>query len=138
MEQNSLEKKWGKEGLSLGWVAVPSSLLILQKTLGIEPVAMNVLFNLIASWWETSKYPYLSQNVIAGRIGTSKRTVQRAIRELENLRLIEVKRTTVTHPVFKGRNVYDLSPLVETLIKLSPELKKRMSSMKEDEFDDLF
>ncbi|MGS4743854.1 MarR family transcriptional regulator, partial [Citrobacter farmeri] len=100
MEQNSLEKKWGKEGLSLGWVAVPSSLLILQKTLGIEPVAMNVLFNLIASWWETSKYPYLSQNVIAGRIGTSKRTVQRAVRELENLRLIEVKRTTVTHPVF--------------------------------------
>ncbi|WP_235423323.1 helix-turn-helix domain-containing protein, partial [Enterobacter hormaechei] len=112
-----------KDGLSLGWVAIPSSLLILQKTLGIEPVAMNVLFNLIASWWETSKYPYLSQNVIAGRIGTSKRTVQRAVRELENLRLIEVKRTKVTHPVFKGRNVYDLSPLAETLIKLSPELK---------------
>jgi predicted transcriptional regulator len=124
MKQSSLHEKWGNESLMVGWTAIPSSLLILQKTLGIDSVCLNVLMNLIASWWETSKNPYLSQQVIAERIGISKRTVQRAIRELENLRLLEVKRTDITHPTFKGRNVYDLSPLVETLIKLTPTLKQ--------------
>jgi len=30
----------------------------------------------------------------------------------------------ITHPIFKGRNIYDLSPLVEVLIKLTPSLKQ--------------
>ncbi|MDW5513451.1 helix-turn-helix domain-containing protein, partial [Klebsiella pneumoniae subsp. pneumoniae] len=123
MKSSSLHEKWGNEALLMGWTAIPSSLLMLQKTLGIDSVALNVLMNLTASWWETAKNPYPSQQVIAERMGTSKRTVQRAIRELENLRLLEVKRTEITHPVFKGRNVYDLSPLVEILIKLTPTLK---------------
>lgn len=123
MKQSSLGEKWGEDALMMGWTAIPSSLLMLQKTLGIDSVALNVLMNLTASWWETAKKPYPSQQVIAERMGTSKRTVQRAIRELENLRLLEVKRTEITHPIFKGRNVYDLSPLVEVLIKLTPSLK---------------
>lgn len=127
MKKDSLEEKWGQETLLLGWTAIPSSVLILQKTLGIDSVALNVLLNLIASWWQSSKYPYPSQSVIAERMGTSKRTVQRAVRDLENLRLLKVNRTSITHPTFKGRNIYDLSPLVETLIKLTPELKHVMS-----------
>ena len=39
----------------MGWTAVPSSLLMLQKTLGIDSVALNVLLNLTASWWEAAK-----------------------------------------------------------------------------------
>ena len=124
MKSSSLNEKWGDEALIMGWTAIPSSLLMLQKTLGINSVALNVLLNLTASWWETAKNPYPSQQTIAERMGTSKRTVQRAIRELENLRLIEVKRTEITHPIFKRRNIYDLSPLVEVLIKLTPSLKQ--------------
>ncbi|EOV8466253.1 helix-turn-helix domain-containing protein, partial [Escherichia coli] len=123
MKTSSLNEKWGDEALLMGWTAIPSSLLMLQKTLGIDSVALNVLMNLTASWWETAKNPYPSQQMIADRMGTSKRTVQRAIRELENLRVLEVKRTEITHPIFKGRNVYDLSPLVEILIKLTPTLR---------------
>lgn len=124
MKPSSLNEKWGDEALVMGWTAIPSSLLMLQKTLGIDSVALNVLLNLTASWWEAAKNPYPSQQTIAERMGTSKRTVQRAIRELENLRLIEVKRTEITHPIFKGRNIYDLSPLVEVLIKLTPSLQQ--------------
>ena len=124
--KSSLADKWGSESLELGWTAIPSSLLLLQKTLGITPIGLNVLMNLIASWWEAPKNPYVSQQMIADRIGTSKRTIQRAVRDLENLRLIEVKRTDKSHPVFKGRNVYDLNPLVVILIKMTPSLKHMM------------
>ena len=55
MKSSSLNEKWGDEALIMGWTAIPSSLLMLQKTLGINSVALNVLLNLTASWWETAK-----------------------------------------------------------------------------------
>lgn len=127
---NQLETKWGKETLSMGWVAFPSSLLFLQSKFDLSAMGLNVLLHLIMHWWDPKSPPYPSQESIAKRIGVSKRTVQRAVDELENIGLIEKEATFKEHPKYRGRNKYNLMPLVNILKSQTPEVKKNITSKK--------
>jgi len=123
----ALESKWGKSALTMGWTAVPSALFFLQGTLSISPVAFNVLLNLLAHWWKVYEWPHPSQESLAIRMSVSVRTVQRGLAELENMGLITRRKTSKEHPKYKGRNIYDLTNLVESLNKLAPNIKEKLS-----------
>lgn len=125
-EQDKFQEKWGTSALAMGWTAIPTSLFFLQGTLSISPVAFNVLLNILAHWWKTHEWPHPSQNSLASRMSVSVRTVQRAIYELEHMGLLTKIRTSKDHPKYKGRNIYDMTNLVESLNELTPDLKEKL------------
>jgi len=86
--------------------------------------ALNVLLHLFSHWWGDGLV-YPSQVAIAGKMGVSKRTVQRGITELVELGLIGRSKTQLNSK-FKGRNVYDLNPLVKKLQSMSVGLKPKV------------
>jgi len=125
-------EKWGNESLKLGWTALPTALLILQGKLGISPLGLNILLNLVSLWWDVSEQPYPSQQTLANRIGVSKRSIQRESLSLIKAGLLKTRRSTYQDEKLHGRNAYDLKPLVEKLQELSPNLAKAMKKNKED------
>lgn len=132
--ENLFANKWGNSALAMGWTGIPTSLFFLQGTLSISPLAFNILLNLIAHWWKTHEWPHPSQDGLAKRVGVSTRTIQRGISELETLGLIMRQRTSKDHPKYKGRNLYDLSPLINTLNKLTPDINEKLNE-KQPELD---
>lgn len=122
MKPTSLKDKWGGEAMALGWVALPTSLLFLQSQLGISPTGLNIIIQLIMHWWSAEERPHPSQESIAGRMGVSQRTVQREIAELVRMGIIRKQNSPVRHPKYKGRNLYDLTPLVALLNENTPAL----------------
>lgn len=82
-------------------------------------------------WWKPDELPYPSQESISNRIGVSKRTVQRAVAELEKSELLIVERTAKDHPKFRGRNKYDLSPLISILAEETLEAKEKIKFYQE-------
>ncbi|MCQ1100364.1 MULTISPECIES: helix-turn-helix domain-containing protein [Acinetobacter] len=122
-KSDSFDEKWGEETAKHGWVGVPTTLFFAQQALGINALELNVLLNLIMHWWNKEKSPYPSQAAIARRMGVSVRTVQRTLDDLVEKQLIEKQRSSIHNPVFKGRNVYNLSPLVHHLKMISIDLK---------------
>lgn len=138
MKKDILTQKWTTESLKMGWVSFPSSLLFLQKSFDLSPIGLNVLLHLIMHWWDPSEDPYPSQESIAKRIGVSKRTVQRAMQELEDNKLIERQTTSREHPKYRGRNKYSLKPLVQALEMETPILKTKISYYKNQSEDSEF
>lgn len=126
----TLKEKWSSGALAMGWAAIPTSLFFIQGELSISPLAFNVLLNLVAHWWKPYEWPHPSQDSIAKRMNVSVRTIQRGIAELENLGLLSRNRTSKDNPKYKGRNLYDLSPLVELLNRLTPEIKQKIEEKK--------
>lgn len=125
--KTQFEDKWGNDALLMGWTAIPTSLFFLQSSLSISPIAFNVLLNLLAHWWKTHEWPHPSQENLAARIGVSVRTVQRGLFELEDRGVIMKIKTSRDHPKYKGRNIYDLSKLVDTLNERTPNLKESVT-----------
>lgn len=123
---NTLENRWSADALGMGWTAIPSSLFFLQGEMLLSPLAFNVLLNILTHWWKSHEWPHPSQESIALRMGVSIRTVQRGVAELEEKGLVIRLKSSRENPRYKGRNRYDLSPLVEQLEKLTPELKKKI------------
>lgn len=127
ISKTQFEDKWGNDALLMGWTAIPTSLFFLQSSLSISPIAFNVLLNLLAHWWKTHEWPHPSQENLAARIGVSVRTVQRGLFELEDRGVLMKIKTSRDHPKYKGRNIYDLSKLVDTLNERTPNLKESVT-----------
>lgn len=123
-------QKWGERSLGLGWTAIPTTLIFLQNQLGITPLGMNILLNLVAHWWDASEKPYPAQESLATRIGVSKRSIQREMGTLIEQGLLSKKQSPKNHPKYHGRNSYDLSPLVKKLAEFSPSLVEAMKTKK--------
>ena len=124
-----IEKKWGKDVLSLGWTPIPTALLLLQNDIGLTAVEMNILIHLLSHWWKVDDKVYPSQDSIAAKMGVSKRTVQRGIDRLEELKIIEVQ-STPRGGKYNGKNIYDLRPLSLILEHNTPHLRYRMEMTK--------
>lgn len=117
-----LNEKWGENSLILGFTQVPTTLIYAQKELGLSSIEINILLNLLTHWWKKEEFPYPSQAGIAHRMGVSTRTVQRTLAGLETKGLIVRNKTSRDNNKYKGRSIYDLSPLVKILEEKSPEL----------------
>lgn len=124
MKKESLLEKWSEMALTMGWTAIPNALFFMQKPLGLSPINFNVLLNLFSHWWESGSWPYPSQKGLASRIGVSVRTIQRSLDELVDKKLITRKPTMRNHPRYKGRNIYDLTPLIQYIELMAPQLKE--------------
>lgn len=122
--------KWGSESLGMGWTAIPTTLIFLQSQLQITPLGMNIILNLVAHWWDANEKPYPAQESLASRMGVSKRSVQRELNSLIGLGLISKKQSSKNHPKYRGRNSYDLTPLVKILSEFSPSLVAAMKNKK--------
>ncbi|EPE4145987.1 helix-turn-helix domain-containing protein, partial [Yersinia enterocolitica] len=125
--KNGLEEKWGKSALAMGWSGIPTSLFFLQGALNMSPTTFNVLLHLIIHWWKPYEWPHPSQESISVRMGVSTRTVQRSLQELEYYGLLTKIRTSKDNPKYKGRNIYDLSKLVNSLNELTPNLNEKLN-----------
>jgi hypothetical protein len=122
-DRRRAEHKFGAPVMKLGYTMVPNLLLQGQGRLGISPVQLNVLVQLIQHWWDAQSDPFLAKETIARRMGKSPRQIQRYLTELEEAGLI--KRI----PRFKGHkaqtsNAYGLDGLVAKLAEIEPAFTK--------------
>lgn len=127
MKKSSFNDKWGDLTSQLGFVPFPTALIFAQDELKLSPTQVNVLINLLVHWWSADQYPYPSQKAIAFRMGVSTRTVQRTLAELEGKKLIIRQKTSMENKKYKGRSIYNLEPLVNTLNTITPRLIDQLS-----------
>ncbi|MGO7360161.1 helix-turn-helix domain-containing protein [Rhizobium ruizarguesonis] len=113
--------KWGYEVAERGFTQVPHYLMFLNQFVDeghrLTPVELLLLIQLVSVWWRKEEQPYPSMATLAVRCGVSERQVQRSVARLEKLNLLKrVKRRTSG---IISSNAYDLTPLVEFLVKVS-------------------
>jgi hypothetical protein len=104
--------KWG-EAARAGYQAVPDLLLKHQDVLKLNPTELVVLLNVLMHWWYSTQKPFPRPTTIARRMGSTVRTVQRAIAKLEDEGLL-VRRMTS-----KGVAELDPDPLVQKLCEFA-------------------
>ena len=109
-----------------GFVAVPMSLLKLQSKLGLDPVDLGVVVNLLGYRWTSEAGVFPRNSIIAKRMGVSERTVQRSTQKMIKLGLI-----TRTLDV-EGRRVLKLDTLVALVAKLTPSTEWRADALNDD------
>jgi len=119
-DQKESEKKWGKAVMSHGYCIFPSILLQAQGRLGVSAQEMVVLLQLAEHWWKFANKVYPSKDVIAQRVGLSTKQVQRHIRQLEELKLVQ-RIERYRSGGSRTTNEYDLSGLVAKLKTIEPD-----------------
>ena len=116
-----LRQKW-KSSLDGGFTVVPSVLLQTLPALGIRASELAVLVCLIDAWWKPDDMPWPSKARLAGLLGVSDKTIQRAIRRLEARGLIVSEARHRSHGG-QTSNRYDMTPLVARLEAITKDLK---------------
>ena len=82
------ERKWSKDLMAAGWTAVPNVIFVEQRSLGLDPLDINIILHLSALWANSDASPSPAKRAVAGALGVDPRTVQRRIAELEKKGLI--------------------------------------------------
>lgn len=97
-----------------GFTAVPDVLIRSQRQLNLSSTEMVVLLNILLHWWREDEWPYPRISAIGERMGTSRRTVERAIRSLQEKGLVVHRRGEAmgAGPVVRR---FDLSGLIDAL-----------------------
>jgi len=106
--------RWGA-ALDAGFTAVPNVLLKAQAELQLNHVEMIVLLNILMHWWQPDKMPFPRSSSIADRMGTTQRTVQRALTTLAEKGL--VKKISIGEGA-KRETFIDVAPLRAALEKI--------------------
>jgi hypothetical protein len=101
------------EAARVGFPAVLNLLLKHQKTLKLSPTELVVLLNVLMHWWCQHQKPFPRPTTIARRMGSTVRTVQRAIAKLESEQLL------IRQLGPKRVRVLDPEPLVRRLSELA-------------------
>jgi len=85
---DTIAERWGS-AVDAGFTAVPNALVRAQDKLGLSATDLVVLLNIVMHWWHRDRRPTPRSTAIAKRSGIGHRTVQRSLRRLEKLGLIE-------------------------------------------------
>lgn len=83
------EAKWSKPLMAAGWTAMPSVIIEKQEALGLDALDMNIILHLSHYWWTPDNLPHPSVATIAKAVGVKPRTVQKRIKALHELGMIE-------------------------------------------------
>ena len=67
----SHERIWGKAVIRHSYAGIPSILIRSQRRLGISPIQMNILIQLLDYWRDPTRPPFPSKKAIADRIGVT-------------------------------------------------------------------
>ncbi|WP_375462170.1 helix-turn-helix domain-containing protein [uncultured Enterovirga sp.] len=120
--------RWG-DAVDPGMLIVPAILLRHQQRLGLTPLEMLLVLNIVAEWDEPNELPSPRPSVLAKRIGTSPRTIQRAITKLAQAGLVERRPSETCRGMTVRR--FDLSGLRKRLQELSlPQARVRPDASK--------
>lgn len=127
---SSQERIWGKAVLRHGYAGIPSVLIQAQSRLGISPLQMNIIIQLLDYWRDPDRRPFPSKKELAGRINVTDKTIQNNIRALEQAGLIrrEQRRTAAGD---WNSNIYHLDGLVERIQKMEPDFAEAKEKRKE-------
>ncbi|MBS9903171.1 MULTISPECIES: helix-turn-helix domain-containing protein [Vibrio harveyi group] len=130
-KKSTLEDLWGDEALGVNWTSIPNSLIFLQSELGISSQEFVVLLNLCMHRFSSSpsRMPHPSVASIASRTGQTPRNVRRHLSSLEEKGLLR-RIATSSSGSLKGKNQYDITPLIEQLTIKTPELQLNLQSRK--------
>lgn len=123
-------KRWGSPAIEAGFTLIPSTLLKYQHRLGLEPVELVVLLQIIQYWWKDD-LPWPSQKTIAENMGRSVSTVHKIIAKLKERGLIDVhERYNSTH---KGQtaSAYSFDGLREKVEELAKEELEERKNQKD-------
>ena len=110
----------------LGFTPVPDILIRSQSRLNLSQNEMGVLLNLLMHWWGSDQWPYPRISTISGRLGLSRRTVERTIASLEEKKLVVREQSESTDD---GRTIrrFNLTGLRRTLREFAKERQTYMS-----------
>ena len=105
-----------------GFQILPDVLVRGQNRLGLSNAEMVVLLNILMHWWTKDHLPHPRPEVIARRMGASKRTIERQLENLEERGLIR------RLPPEKSENSpairrFDLGGLISALQELANEMR---------------
>ena len=115
-----LEAKWGKKLMAAGFTALPDVIFQCQKALKLKPLDVLILLHLASYWWRPSENPWPAKSTIADALDVDPRTVQRAIKKMEELGYVR----RIERKAKVGDNLpneYDLRGLVKAASKLADE-----------------
>ncbi len=129
---DKLEAKWGKTLIAAGFTALPDVVFRNQKALKLKHLDVVILLHLASYWWKPSENPWPAKGTIADAIDVDPRTVQRAIKKMEELGYVK----RIERKAKAGDNLtneYDLRGLVKATTTLAEaELKRKASRAAED------
>jgi hypothetical protein len=123
------ERKWSKPLMDAGYTVIPAVILDRQQALGLDPVDVNILLQLLTHWWKADNLPYPSKKSIAERIGKTEKTVQRRIAKLQHAGFVTRK---PRYSAAKGQlsNYYDFSGLIAAATPFALEAVERKQEIK--------
>ena len=118
--RNTVHDFWGSAVSSgeTGFTPVPDILLRSQAQLQLTPMQLAVLIQILMHWWEPDDWPHPRLSAISTRIGTTPRTVQRAVRALQHKALLVHRDPERVRPGLTVRR-FDLSGLIGRLQELA-------------------
>lgn len=70
---SSTERIWGKAVMAHGYTGIPSILVEGQSRLGITPLQMNIVVQLLNYWRDPDRRPFPTKKDIADRIGVTRK-----------------------------------------------------------------
>jgi DNA-binding transcriptional regulator YhcF (GntR family) len=111
------ELKWGRDLMKAGWTILPSIALEKQHALGLRPIDINVLMQLLKHWWHPDDLPFPAKETLAKAMDVSPRTVQRSIAFMEQLGLVSRNK----RPGPQGTNEISFEGLIR---KLKPHARE--------------
>jgi hypothetical protein len=121
--KSSTERIWGKAVRNYGYTGVPSVLIQGQRRLGVTPLQMNILLQLLDYYFDPTRPPFPRKGEIADRMGVNAKTIQINMRALEKAGLIqrEIRKKAAGD---YDSNVYHLDGLIARVQALEPEFRK--------------
>ncbi|MGL5673709.1 MAG: helix-turn-helix domain-containing protein [Plesiomonas shigelloides] len=130
--EHTLESKWGKTTLSLGWTGVPNILVERQRALGLTPLDVSLLLILMKYWRDPMNPPYPSKRVIGEMLGRDESTIRKAIKELENKKLLS-RNARFMSLGGQTSNGYSMDGLVKALEVEAAEMKRLKDERTEED-----
>ncbi len=106
-----------------GYTGISLVLIKAHRRLGITPLQMNIIIQLLSYWHDPDRPPFPSKKELADRIGVTSKTIQNNIRALENVGLIKREQRKTASGDWKS-NIYHLDGLVEQIRKIEPDFAK--------------
>ena len=130
------ETKWTKPLMQAGWNAIPSIIIEKQDALGLDAIDMNIIIHLSNYWWHADNLPCPSVARIAKTIGVTTRTVQKRIKALDELGLLNrIERRQTRHG--SDTNLYGFEGLIKASLPYAAEKIAEREKRKQAEADRL-
>jgi predicted transcriptional regulator len=127
---SSTERIWGKPVYKHGYAGIPSILIQAQQRLGINSMQMNIIIQLLDSWFDPGRKPFPTKRVLANRIGVTEKTIQINVRALEKAGLVR-RQMRKTAAGDWNSNIYHLDGLIAKVQALEPEFAAEKKKRKE-------